>query len=321
MRIARLAAAAALALLATAAPSRAAEPHWPDHLTIATASPGGTYYVYGEGLAKILTRNLDLPVAMRPTDGPTQNIELLEAGEARIGFVTIGIALQAWNATGAWAGKKPARAMRAIFPMYDTPFQFMAFQEANIRSIGDMAGKRIGVGPRGGTSAAYFPEIFNTLKITATFVYGEWADLAAQMNARTIDVLAVGAGVPFPSFIELEAKNRVRYVALTPENVAALRLAMPELTPSRVPAGTYPSLLRDYQTLGLYNVAVAHADLPNDLVYNIVRIVFEKHEEMMEVHASAAATVPANMERTTFLPLHPGAIRYFRQIGRAGQSD
>ena len=321
MRIARLAAAAALALLATAAPGRAGEPHWPDHLTIATASPGGTYHVYGEGLAKILTRNLDLPVGMRPTDGPTQNIELMESGEAKLGFVTIGIALQAWNATGAWAGKKPARAMRAIFPMYDTPFQFMAFQEANIRSIGDMAGKRIGVGPRGGTSATYFPEIFNTLKITANFVYGEWADLAAQMNARTIDVLAVGAGVPFPSFIELEAKNRVRYVTLAPENIAALRLAMPELTPSRVPAGTYPSLLRDYQTLGLYNFAVAHADLPNDLVYNIVRIVFEKHEEMMEVHASAAATVPANMERNTFLPLHPGAIRYFRQVGRAGQSD
>jgi len=321
MRIARLVAAAALALLATAAPSRAGEPHWPDHLTIATASPGGTYHVYGEGLAKILTRNLDLPVGMRPTDGPTQNIELMEAGEAKLGFVTIGIALQAWNATGAWAGKKSARAMRAIFPMYDTPFQFMAFQETNIRSIGDMAGKRIGVGPRGGTSATYFPEIFNTLKITATFVYGEWADLTGQMNARTIDVLAVGAGVPFPSFIDLEAKNRVRYVTLTPENIAALRLAMPELTPSRVSAGTYPSLLRDYQTLGLYNFAVAHADLPNDLVYNIVRIVFEKHEEMMEVHASAAATVPANMERNTFLPLHPGAIRYFRQVGRAGQSD
>lgn len=322
MRIARMAAAGALgALLLAGTVGHAAEPHWPDSLTIATASPGGTYYVYGEGLAKILTRNLDLPVAMRPTDGPTQNIELMEAGEARLGFVTVGIALQAWNATGAWAGKKPARAMRAIFPMYDTPFQFMAFQEANIRSIGDMAGKRVGIGPRGGTSATYFPEIFNTLKIAATFVYGEWSELAAQMNARTLDVMAVGAGVPFPSFIELEAKNRVRYVTLSPENIAALRLAMPELTPSRVPAGTYPSLLRDYQTLGLYNFAVAHADLPNDLVYNIVRTVFEKHEEMMEVHASAAATVPANMERNTFLPLHPGAIRYFRQVGRAGQSD
>jgi uncharacterized protein len=321
MRIARLIAGIVLALLAGAAPCRAADPNWPDHLTIGTASPGGTYYVYGEGLAKILTRSLDVPVTMRPTEGPTQNIELLEAGEAKVVFVTSGIALQAWNATGVWAGKKPARSMRAMFPMYDTPFQLLAFQESNIRSIADMAGKRIGIGPRGGTSATYIPEFFNTLKVAATFVFGEWSDLAAQMNARTIDVMAVGAGVPFPSFIELEAKNRVRYVTLTRENIAALRLAMPELSPSRVPAGTYPSLLRDYQTLGLYNFAVAHADLPADLVYNIVRVVFDKHEEMMEVHASAAATVPANMERNTFLPLHPGAIRFYRQIGRAGQSD
>jgi TRAP transporter TAXI family solute receptor len=318
MRIAKLIAGTVVALLA-AAPCGAAD--WPDHLTIGAASPGGTYYVYGEGLAKILTRALDLPVTMRPTDGPTQNIELLEAGDAKVIFVTSGIALQAWNATGVWAGKKPARSMRAMFPMYDTPFQLLAFQESNIRSIADMAGKRIGIGPRGGTSATYIPEFFNTLKIAATFVFGEWSDLAAQMNARTVDVLAVGAGVPFPSFIELEAKNRVRYVTLSPENIAALRLAMPELSPSRVPAGTYPSLLRDYQTLGLYNFAVAHADLPADLVYNIVRVVFDRHEEMMEVHASAAATVPANMERNTFLPLHPGAIRFYRQIGRAGQSD
>ena len=299
----------------------AAEPHWPASLTLGTASPGGTYYAYGEGLARILTRALGLPVTMRATEGPSENIQLLEAGEIELAFVTQGVALQAWNGTSGWTGGKQLRVMRAMFPMYDTPFQLLVFQESNMRSVGDMAGKRIGVGPRGGTSATYFPEIFKTLDVTATFVFGEWSDLAAQMNARTIDVLAVGAGVPFPSFIELEVKNRVRYVAFSRDNIDDLKRAMPELNPSRVPAGTYPSLLRDYQTLGLFNFAVAHADLPADLVYNIVRVVFEKHEEMMEVHASAAATVPANMARNEFLPLHPGAIRYYRQIGRAGQSD
>src|ERR1700761_2557269 len=72
------------------ASSRSGEPNWPDQLTIGTASPGGTYYVYGDGLAKILTRALDLPVARLATEGPAQNIELLEAGEAKLGFVTIG---------------------------------------------------------------------------------------------------------------------------------------------------------------------------------------------------------------------------------------
>jgi uncharacterized protein len=317
----RLAIFAAAAALSWPAPSRSGEPNWPDQLLIGTASPGGTYYVYGEGLAKILTRTLDLPVVRLATEGPTQNIELLEAGEAKLGFVTIGIALQAWNGTGVWVGKKPARSMRAIFPMYDTPFQFLVLQESGIRSIAEMAGKRVGVGPRGGTSAAYFPEFFNALKVPVTFVFGEWAELAAQVHQRTLDVLAVGAGVPFPSFVELEAKDKVRYIAFGPEQIAALRLAIPELTPSRIPAGTYPSLLRHYQTLGLYNFAVAHAELPDDLVYNVVRAVFENHEEMMEAHAAAAATVAANIDRNSFLPLHPGAIRYYRQIGKAGQTD
>ena len=138
----------------------------------------------------------------------------------------------------------PARLMRAIFPMYDTPFQLLALQDTNIRSISDMADKRIGVGPPGGTSANYFPDIFNALKVKANFVFGDWADLASQIHARSIDVLAVAAGVPFPSFIELEFKDKVRYIALTPEQIAALRLTMPELTQSSVPAGTYPSLLR-----------------------------------------------------------------------------
>src|SRR5262249_16978136 len=163
--------------------------------------------------------------------------------------------------------------------------QFMALQDANIRTIADMAGKRIGIGPRGGTSATYFPDIFNALKISANFVFGEWAELAAQVHARSIDVLAVAAGVPFPSFIELEAKDKVRYIPLSSQELATLGLPMPGLPLPPVPAGTYPSLLRHYQTLGLYNFAVAHADLPSDLVYNIVRVVFEKHEEMMEVHA------------------------------------
>jgi uncharacterized protein len=301
--------------------SRSGEPNWPDHLVIGTASPGGTYYVYGEGMAKILTRALELPVVRLATEGPAQNIELLETGEAKLGFVTIGIALQAWNGTGVWEGKKPARSMRAILPMYDTPFQFLVLQESGIRSIAEMAGKRVGVGPRGGTSAAYFPQFFQVLKIPVDLVFGEWAELAAQVLQRTLDVLAVGAGVPFPSFVELEAKDRVRYIAFGPEQITALRLAMPELTPSRIPAGTYPSLLRHYQTLGLFNFVVAHADLPDDLVYNAVRAVFENNEEMMEAHAAAAATVPANIDRNSFLPLHPGAIRYYRQIGKAGQTD
>jgi TRAP-type uncharacterized transport system substrate-binding protein len=66
---------------------------------------------------------------------------------------------------------------------------------------------------------------------------------------------------------------------------------------------------------------MAHADLPDDFVYHVVRAVFENQDEMIEAHPAAAETVPANLDRNTFIPLHPGAIRYYRQIGKAGQTD
>ncbi|MFC5487039.1 TAXI family TRAP transporter solute-binding subunit [Microvirga aerilata] len=307
-----------LGLVAVHWPAAAVEPHWPPSLTIGTASPGGTYHAYGEGLARILTRALNLPVTARVTEGPGQNILLLEAGEIQIGFVTLGVALQGWNGSAPWSGGKQLRALRALFPMYDTPFQFMVREESGIRSVGDLNGKLVGIGPQGGTSGAYIPEFFKVLKLDASFVHGDWAELANQVQAGTLDSLAVAAGAPFPSFNDLERKGKVRYLPLTQQQILDLRLAMPELGASVVGAGTYPSLRSNYGTVGLYNFAVAHPDVPADLVYAILEAVFANQDLLIEVHSAAAETVPANFTRNTFLPFHDGASRWYQNKGVVG---
>lgn len=129
------------------------------------------------------------------------------------------------------------------------------------------------------------------------------------------------AGAPFSSFIELEAQAKVRYLPLSAAQTSRLRLAMPELTASRVPAGTYPTLSGHYDTVGLYNFVVSRADLPASLVYQIVKAAFDNQQELISAHPSAAATIPASIDRNFFLPFHPGAIRYYQQIGKAGLSD
>ena len=289
----------------------AAEPNWPASLTLVTASPGGTYHAYGSGLAKMLTRVLGLPVIERTTQGPSENIQLIEAGEAQMGFVTMGAALQGWNGTGDWTNGKTYRAMRAIFPMYDTPFHFIASSESNIRSLAEMNGKRIGVGPQGGTAGTYIPKFLATLKIEASLVHGAWEDLASQLQRGEVDVIAAAVGAPFPAIAALEREKKAQFVPLSPDDIAALRLAMPELTPSTIPAGTFPSLLRRYDTVGLYNFAIVHKDLPSGLVYQIVDAVFANHDELVANHPAAAATVPANFVHNTFLPYHSGATRYY----------
>jgi len=300
---------AALAALATSA--LPADPNWPATLTIATASPGGTYHVYGSGLAKILTRALGLPVAERTTEGPSQNIQMIETGDAQLGFVTIGAAMQAWNGTAEWTNGKQYRSMRALFPMYDTPFQFVASKDSGIRSVAGMAGKRIGVGPQGGTAGTYIPMFLKTLKIDAALSYGTWEELAAELSDGKLDALAVAVGAPVPAIAGLEAKKKITFVEPSQEEILALRLAMPELTPSIIPAGVYPSLKKGYASVGLYNFAVAGKDLPDSLIYAIVDAVFANHQELVQDHPAAAETVPANFVHNTFLPYHPGASRYY----------
>ena len=153
-----------IAALAVPRASQSREAHWPERLSIGTASPGGTYYQYGEGLARLLTRKLGLAVAARETEGPVENLKLIEAGEIQLAFVTLGIAQQGWSGSGEWTGGKQFRSARALFPMYDTPFHFIALSDSNIGSIADLEGKRIGIGPQGGTGGIYTPQLFKAIK-------------------------------------------------------------------------------------------------------------------------------------------------------------
>jgi uncharacterized protein len=99
------------------------------------------------------------------------------------------------------------------------------------------------------------------------------------------------------------------------------RKALPELSPSVVPAGTYTSLKTDYPTIGMYNFAVAHKDLPDDLVYAIVKAVFDKHDLLVAAHSSAKETLAANVTKNSVLPFHRGAVRYYKEIGVALPDD
>ena len=126
----------------------AASSNWPKSLTLATASPGGVYITYGEAVAKLLSEKLGIAVNPLPTQGPVHNVKLLESGGAQLGMTTMGVALQGWNGTGDWTSGKHFHNMRALFPMYDTPFQAIVLQQSGITSFEQLNNKRIGVGPR-----------------------------------------------------------------------------------------------------------------------------------------------------------------------------
>jgi uncharacterized protein len=293
----------------------AAGPDWPKSLTLATASPGGVYYIYGEELARILTEKLGIAVNPLPTQGPVHNVKLVEGGAAQLGMITMGVGLQGWNGTGDWTNGKRLRTMRALFPMYDTPFQAVVLRRSGITTVAQLDKKRFGIGPRAGTGGTYIAPILKILGISAESTYGSFADMVTELFAGRHDAFVTLTGAPMPAIQEAEAKEPITFISLSPEQIDAIRKAMPEFSPSKIAAGTYRALDKDYVTFGVYNFAIGRPDLPDDLVYQLVKAVHENQPRLLKAHSAAGETVPQNVMKNTFLPFHPGAVRYYREIG------
>ena len=304
-------------ILAIATPSSvpAANPDWPKSLTLGTGSPGGLYYVYGEALAQILAEKLGIQVSSLPTQGPVHNVKLVDSGGAQLGLITMGVGLQGWTGTGDWTSGKQYRNIRALFPMYDTSFQFVALRRSGISKVAMLDKLDVGAGPRAGTGGAYVPEIFKALGLSVRFGYGSYEDMTKKLASGEYNALVLTGGAPFPAAKELEAKEPLNFIGLSVPEIDLVRKAMPELTPSIIAAATYSSLDKDYSTIGIYNFAVGRSDLPDDLVYRLVKAVFENQPTLFKAHSTAAETIPQNVLKDTFLPLHPGALRYYREIG------
>src|SRR4029077_16020758 len=90
---------------------------------------------------------------------------------------------------------------------------------------------------------------------------------------------------------------------------------MPEFSISKIVAGTYRSLDKDYVTVGVYNFAIGRADLPDDLVYQVFKEPLENQPHLVKANPAASETLPQNVDKNTFMPFHPGAVRYYREIG------
>jgi len=305
---------AAVALAAGLAVAGAAHAQ-PKSLTLGTASVGGTYFPYGGVVASLLTQKLGINVSTQQTQGPNQNVILVDGKQVELGMTTMGVALQAWNGTGEWTKGKKYNNIRAVFPMYDTPFHFITTQKSGIKSVADLKGKRAGVGPKAGTCGTYFPLMFKALGVDVDVRFGQASDMASQLGDGLLDAFPFCAGLPIAAYSELEAQRPVHFFGFTDAELAKIKKAIPELSDATIPKGTYKSMTEDHKTVGLYNFFIVHKDMDADTVYKVAKAVLENNADMVRGHAAAKETLIQNWTKNTFLPFHPGAVKYYKEKG------
>lgn len=287
----------------------------PATMTLGTASVGGTYVVYGGLVADLLTDRAGIAVTPRQTQGPNHNVILVDEKKIELGMTTMGVALQALQGSAAWTKGRKYENIRALFPMYDTPLQCVALKKSGIANFRQLEGKTVGAGPKAGTAGTYFPLIFEALGMKADIRYGQGGDVGNQLGDGIVDAFCFGAGAPVPVFSQLDAEKDVVFFTWTDADIAAIRGKIVEFSPSTIAKGTYRQQTADQKTIGLYNFALAHKDMADNVAYSITRTVLENNARLVKGHPAAKETIAANATRNAFLPFHPGAVRYYKEKG------
>lgn len=288
---------------------------WPADIKIGTASQGGTFAIVGSGIASLLSDKLGVNASAEITGGPVQNVTLLQTGEHQLALATLGPAKEAWDGLSPLAPGLEHHDLRALLPMYVTPFQTITLKSSGIELLADMDGKRVNFGPATGTSGTYFPKIYDILGIKARASFSGGADAASQLTDGLIDAVSFAGGVPIPFFSQLTVEADAVMFGLTEDERAKVLAAMPALSEFTIKAGTYSGYDFDQPTVGIWNFVLANASMPEDLAYEITKTVLENNDYMQQVHSVTRDMIAENWNANKVIPFHPGAARYLREKG------
>ena len=282
-----------------------------------SAGPGSAFLPYAQGVEKHVAAS---GIRVRPleTTGSIENIRKVNEEPSRAGTVFMGSAFEAYTGSGAWTKGQKFTNLRALFPMYETSVQMAALNSSGIKSLNAVAGKRVGVGPAAGPAEVFFVGLIEAVNIKVTIVNGQPADMVKDMLEGRIDVLWQGAPPPIPSLSQVLAGAPATVFGLTEAEQAAMIKRFPFLTAATVPPNTYKGQAAPIHSVAAWNFVLVHKDFPQADAYLLTKAVMSATDPRTQIYAPAANTRAKDAAANTFLPFHPGALKYYGEAGITG---
>ena len=296
----------------------AALPASAQQLSIATGGTGGVYYPIGGGFAEMINNHIDGAQATAEVTGASvENMGLIMRGDADLALVLADTAYQAYTGTGDFEGRQIENT-RALASVYPNAVQLVTLTESDIHSIADLAGKRVSVGAPGSGTELNARALLEANGVS----YSDFTPQRLNFN-ETADAIRDGdidagfwsVGPPTSSILNLAATRDIRLIGLSDEEIANAQEVEAVLAPYELAAGMYDGMDEAVQTIGIPNVLVVNADMDEELAYQLTQLLFENTDELIAVHPAANDTTIEFTMSSTPVPLHPGALRYFEEVG------
>ncbi len=280
-----------------------------------TGPQGGSWYPLGGAIANISDK-AGLKVQVLPGAG-IANVKAIQAGKADLGFAN------SISTVDGVAGRAPFDAkatnvcnVATLYPQY---FQVVANADAGINSMADIKGKGLAVQPKGNTAEFISQQALEVYGLKygdmGRVSYVSYTDAVSLMKDNNAQMFTLGTTVPASAIMDLASARDIKIIGIPDDKFQAMRKLNPGYTKLVIPAGSYPKQTQDVQTIGYATHVIARCDLDEAVVYKVLKGMVDNKADLTAIAKAMGATTPKMMAEDIGVPMHKGAMRYFKEAG------
>src|ERR1700729_1293657 len=308
----RLVAAAVAAAALSLAPAAGQQ-----FVNVLTGGTSGVYYPLGVAIGKIFSDKLPgVKTQVQATKASVENLILLQQGRGEIAFALGDSLKAAWEGDEEVGFKSRLDKLRTIGAIYPNFIQIVATADRGIKTRADLKGKSLSVGaPKSGpelNSRAILAAAGLSYKDLGKVEYLPFAESVDLMKNRQLNATLQSAGLGVASLKDLSTSSEITVVSVPKEVVDKIG---PPFVSVNIPANTYTGQDKDVPTAAVINYLVTSSAVPDDLAYQMTKLIFESLPELANSHAAGKEIKLETAAMGSPVPLHPGAIRYYREKG------
>jgi len=302
------------------APTQAADQKF---VTIGTGGVTGVYYATGGSICRLMNKSRKvhgIRCSVESTGGSVYNLNTIAAGELDMGVCQSDWQYHAYNGTSTFKDAGPNKDLRAIFSVHPEPFTVVARADSGIKEFKDLKGKRVNIGNPGSGQRGTMEVVMKAYGWTkADFKLASELKSAEQGKAlcdNKIDAFVFTIGHPSGNIKEATTSCNSILINVTGPEIDKLVAENAYYRKATIPAGMYRGTDTDTKTFGVGATFVSSTDVPEDVIYNVVKAVFENFDQFQKLHPCFKVLKKEEMIKDGLsAPLHKGAIKYYKEAG------
>lgn len=283
---------------------------------------GNTAYQWAAGIADVVNNNVKgVEATAEGTQGYVANIRLLLDDKIEAGFSNSKVGYEAATAQGDYKDAKKGHIQSWLY-LAPIIMQVFTLEGSDIKTLADLKSKRVGMGQPGGTSMIDAEILFEAAGLKPGEDFKDFrvklGQMAEMLGNGQLDAVVWNGSIPLPPIIQLNAQHDIRFVQIPDEVSEKIRAKYPSYFEIDLPANTYEDQKEAVNSYGLGNVLMIRSDVSKEVVYNMTKAIMENLQHLRGVHPAFKNLTKESVLTGLKAPLHPGALRYYDEIGVSG---